>query len=374
MKYYISEYDEGKNKFNAGSKARNDVDRIFAETGAQALTVEAPCEEKREQAGMIRGLYYHFAAEKAWRKALKNVKAGDAVLFQFPVKAHTIRLDKVLRSLHGRNIHTVALVHDLEYLRNVHNEGTGKGTGWRLKQEEVSALKEYDRVIVHNERMRQFLTEEMGIAEDHIILLEIFDYLIPEFEPKDKVRDKKAVIIAGNLNPDKCGYINLLPSNVQFGLYGADWRGEETERIRYHGKFLPDELPGQLEGGFGLVWDGPEAESCSGVYGDYMRYNNPHKTSLYLATGIPVIIWEEAAMAAFIRREGCGITINGLGEIAGRIDGMTEAEYAELQQQAERIGERLREGYYTKKALEACYRYRGGMLLRPDFFPGDAKE
>ncbi len=32
----------------------------------------------------------------------------------------------------------------------------------------------------------------------------------------------------------------------------------------YFGSFLPDELPAALEGGFGLVWDGDSAETCSG--------------------------------------------------------------------------------------------------------------
>ena len=40
----------------------------------------------------------------------------------------------------------------------------------------------------------------------------------------------------------------------------------------YFGSFLPDELPVALEGGFGLVWDGDSAETCSGVFGEYLRF------------------------------------------------------------------------------------------------------
>ena len=353
MRYYIQEKDEKRLRYNAGSKARKDADRIFAETGAQALTVVIPNEGKREQAGKVRGLYYHFAAKRAWDRALSGTKAGDTVLFQFPVKAHTILLSGALKKLKKRGVKTIALIHDLEYIRNALRDGTGTSAGQRQITEEKTALKAFDRVIAHNGKMKQFLTEKMGLQDKQIVPLEIFDYLIPGYAPREAARDRQAVNIAGNLKPEKSGYIYRLPWNVRFDLYGADWKGEETETIRYHGKFLPDELPGQLEGGFGLVWDGPEAEGCSGIYGNYMRYNNPHKTSLYLAAGIPVIIWEEAAMAEFIRREGCGITVKALGEIAERIGKLTEAEYAEMRKQAERIGRRLRDGYYTKKALEA---------------------
>ena len=34
------------------------------------------------------------------------------------------------------------------------------------------------------------------------------------------------------------------------------------------------------------MWDGPSPDTCAGVYGAYLRYNNPHKTSLYLAAGL----------------------------------------------------------------------------------------
>ena len=354
MRYYIQERDEKRLRYNAGSKARKDADSIFAATGAEALTMIIPYAEKREKAGKIKSLYYHYAAEQAWNRALSDVKRGDTVLFQFPVKAHTIRLNKVLEKMKKRGVKTIALIHDLEYIRNALKEGTGRSMSRRLMMEEVSAMKTFERVIAHNEKMKRFLTEKMGIDGDRIVSLEIFDYLIPGFEPGKEKGDWKAVIIAGNLEKEKSGYIYQLPGNVQFELYGANYREEERENVRYRGKFLPDELPGELEGGYGLVWDGPEAATCSGVFGSYLRYNNPHKTSLYLAAGIPVIIWEEAAMAEFIRKEGCGITVRSLGGLKDTLDKISEEEYREMREKAKAIGKKLREGNYTRRALAVC--------------------
>ncbi|NRO11242.1 Beta-1,6-galactofuranosyltransferase WbbI [Lactobacillus helveticus] len=46
--------------------------------------------------------------------------------------------------------------------------------------------------------------------------------------------------------------------------------------------------------------------------GNYLRYNDPHKLSLYLASGIPVIIWKKAAEAKFVEENKVGITVDSL--------------------------------------------------------------
>lgn len=55
------------------------------------------------------------------------------------------------------------------------------------------------------------------------------------------------------------------------------------------GSYMPEELPEKLEAKYGLVWDGLEITSCEGTFGQYLKYNNPHKFSLYMAAGIAVI-------------------------------------------------------------------------------------
>lgn len=355
MRYIIREFNnEEKFKYNAGSKARNDADFILRNAGAKEIPVPVMNAKEREKAGQIRSLYYHLTVEKAWEKVLTELRDGDTVIFQFPVKAHTVLLSRVLRKLRQRGIRTVALIHDLEYLRNVNYAQTSKSTGLRLKMEEVSALKEFTRIIAHNESMKRFLTDRLGIDEKKIVVLGIFDYLIPDYDPEVIRYDRLSVNIAGSMDPDKSGYIYKLPAGVQFELYGADYRGSESAFVHYHGKFPPDEIPGKLTGGFGLVWDGTETDTCSGVFGSYLRYNNPHKTSLYLAAGIPVIIWEEAAMAGFVRNERCGIVLSSLNELGKVLKRLTEDEYQEMKMNAETVGKRLREGYYTLRAVNAC--------------------
>jgi hypothetical protein len=159
------------------------------------------------------------------------------------------------------------------------------------------------------------------------------------------------VVIAGALVPHKAGYAYDLPAGTDFNLYGVGYEADEKENVKYWGSFPPADLPEVMEGSFGLVWDGSSTDTCSGTYGEYLRINNPHKVSLYLASGMPVIIWEEAALAKLIRDNGCGITVGSLSEIPERIGSMTPEEYETIRKNTRKIAGRLRGGRYTQRAL-----------------------
>ena len=106
-----------------------------------------------------------------------------------------------------------------------------------------------------------------------------------------------------------------------------------------------------LSGSFGLVWDGPDLDIRPGTIGDYLRYNNPHKCSLYLASGLPVIIWKEAALADFVESGHLGITISDLRDLSAAVKNITEEEYQEMKKQTMLEGEKIRSGYYLTKAI-----------------------
>lgn len=116
--------------------------------------------------------------------------------------------------------------------------------------------------------------------------------------------------------------------------------------------FKPEELPYVLSGSFGLVWDGTSANTCSGVYGEYLQINNPHKASLYIASGIPVIIWSHAALADFVKENDCGIVVDSLSDIKGKLMNMSESEYQRLRMDTAVTADRLRSGYYMKNAVK----------------------
>ena len=83
-----------------------------------------------------------------------------------------------------------------------------------------------------------------------------------------------------------------------------------------------------------------------------MLFNNPHKIALYLASGMPVIVWDRSAMADFVREEKCGFTITRLSDIPDRIVGLSDEDYEQMRNSAMRVGAEMRKGHHIRAAVE----------------------
>ena len=123
------------------------------------------------------------------------------------------------------------------------------------------------------------------------------------------------------------------------------------KNIQYNGCFPSDDIPYVIDGQFGLVCDGNSAETCGGPFGEYLRYNNPHKLSLFIASGLPVLIWDQAAECDFVVNNGLGIAIKSLYDIPKVIGRIEEAQYNQMKKSVCEMGDKLRYGYFTTQAL-----------------------
>ena len=90
--------------------------------------------------------------------------------------------------------------------------------------------------------------------------------------------------------------------------------------------------------------------TCNRVLGEYTKYNNPHKVSLYLSTGLPVIIWKQAALADFVTKNNVGITIESLDEIDDAIKNVSKQQYDQMKSNTDIIAKKMRSGFYIKSA------------------------
>lgn len=354
MNYYVREVQrEDLVQRTAGVKARDDIERILSDAGYSPIVVEDR-QTERAQMGRAKRMIMHFTAKNEWDHKLKELGKGDHLLIQFPVFSHTIFMESVLHRVQRRGVHVTLLIHDLETLRTGLRSDTDTAKKIRLYLEEVSIMKAADHVIAHNSTMKKYLVR-LGVSPRRIVSLKIFDYLIPGFDPKVTHPQYRApVIIAGALRRHKAGYAYHLPEDYPFNLYGVDYTGRPQDNVNYFGSFPSDELTGVMKGSFGLVWDGSTTKTCAGTFGQYLKINDPHKTSLYLACGIPVIIWDQAALAPFIEKHGCGITVSSIDEVGGRLTAITPKMYKELETGAAKVGKRLRAGYYTRRAVSKC--------------------
>ena len=289
---------------------------------------------------------------KAFGQALNQLKQGDELLIQFPMLHHSFFTTHHVKKAQKKGVKVHFIIHDLEVLRYANLDTVPLKHKIRVQIQESGLLGAADGIIAHNPIMKSVLVDK-GIAEDKIVSLGIFDYLIPNFQEKSGQTKDQPMIVAGNLAQEKAGYLYALPAEPAYNLYGVGF--DETRALAnetYFGSFLPDELPAALEGGFGLVWDGDSAETCSGVFGEYLRYNNSHKASLYLASGFPLVVWKQSALSHFVLEKGCGIAVESLHDLKETIDNLSDADYQDLVDNAKRVGQEIRDGHYLKTALK----------------------
>lgn len=345
-------YDETLKK-HAGGKARDDLEKIFLKHGIKNIDINSLLEE-RKKANKIDKLKYHYQVGGIWKEALKKINKGDILIIQFPVVNHTFMLRKIFEKIRKKQVRIIAFIHDLEILRMSNDKEISNFEKWRMRKEELDVLYLFDQIVVHNESMKNYMNDVLDIPLEKMIVLQIFDYLLSDdFIPLQvDEKDYKKCIIAGNLARNKAEYVYKLPALPNFELYGINYEEILMSNINYHGSYYADELPFHLCGGFGLVWDGDDIDTCSGVWGNYLKYNNPHKVSLYLACGIPVIIWDKAALADFIISNKVGITISSLKELYQRLNEISFDEYKTLKMNAIALSKKITIGYYTKKALK----------------------
>ena len=329
MKYYLKEFYV-KEK-HAGSKARLDAEKIMLEEGYQPFF-------QNNDSNPI------------------TLTENDVLILQFPLLWHSLKTLILTKLLRKRKFKAYLLIHDIESLRN-RSIKSFQDVKYAILHflKNKTVLERVDGIIAHNDKMKAVLVQ-LGIPEEKIISLEIFDYLIPDYEVK-KTYEKRTVLLAGNFDIKKTKYARQLPDNPEFSIYGINFEEENLPKnVHYKGAFSPEELPYYLEGGFGLVWDGDSPYTCSGMFGEYLKMNNPHKASLYLATGFPIIVWRQSALADFVSKNNCGILVDSLFEIAETLKSIQKKDYQELIENSKKIGEKIRQGYFLKTALEKCER------------------
>ena len=346
MKYFLKEeFLKDSGARNAGNKARNDVEEIVKREGYQPLLLTV---EDWYQMGTVKAQRHK---AKALAQAFSQLKSGDQLLIQFPMLHHSFFTTRLVRKIQRRGVQVYFIIHDLEALRYANLDTVPLKHKIRVHLQESSLLKVADGVIAHNPIMKSVLVEK-GIPEHKLVSLEIFDYLIPNYQEKDGLSKDQPIIVAGNLAQEKAGYLYQLPARPAYNLYGVGFDEKRAlANETYFGSFLPDELPAALEGGFGLVWDGDSAQTCSGVFGEYLRYNNSHKASLYLASGFPLVVWKQSALSRFVLENGCGIAVESLHDLKATIDYLSDEDYQDLVEKTKYIGKKIRDGFFLTNAL-----------------------
>lgn len=332
---YFSEINYRGN--HAGTKARNDAEEILRQYGARPVNTRSL--ELRDTTNS--GIRSNIANRLGFIRYFWDLLfvRNETVIIQYPMLAFDIQKDYI--QFLSRYNRVVFLIHDIQSLRRENHTGLNQ---------EIEMLNLAFGLIVHNRFMEEKL-KEIGITVNHIYHLNCFDYLFSGtpnngFSPS-------GVAFAGNLEksdflPTMC---NENPT-VPFYFFGPGWNSTEgMTNATYCGSFLPDDIPGKLQGTYGLIWDGKTTVDCSGAVGEYTRINNPHKLSLYIAAGIPVIAWCNAAIAEFIQKNQIGVVVERIDNLQHVLSDISDEQYAQMQRNILNLRSRVIQGKFLQAAL-----------------------
>ena len=322
---------------NAGNKAKTDIESVMEQMGYTNIGRHHTV-VRNKVAGFLLSL-------AGMLKTVRAIKPGDVVVIQYPLKKY---YDYIVSSAHRRGARTVTLIHDLGSFR-------------RKKltvDEEITRLNRNDGIIVHTPAMKQWL-ESNGVNVP-IVCLEIFDYLCDRQPGERPDRSRLQVVYVGLLRPDQNEFLYHLARshrNYDLVLYGNGFDkealSENTPGLVVRGFCPSDKIITECRGDFGLVWYGPETETISGNLSEYLPLIAPHKLSLYLRAGMPVIVWSKSGMAGYVEEHEIGIAVDSLDSLDTRLATITPERLARMRRNVARIAADLSSGANTRRALNS---------------------
>lgn len=324
--FSVVDYGNGN---NAGPKAKTDVDHFLELEGFEIIHKPFNNHSKFSK---LKGAYWTVP------HLFKN-EEFDELFFQYPTYSGFL-MKRLVKKLREKAHKLFFIIHDVESLRMFQNDEQY----WNGERDLFNAT---DGLIVHNNKMKRWLVDH-GVTVP-MVELGIFDYDNPQPINQSPNYDK-SVCFAGNLY--KSNFLEKIRlTNSRLEIFGSHPSDHYMNGVHYNGQMSPDELPKKLTQSFGLVWDGSELNTCAGQFGEYMKYNDPHKVSLYLSSGQPVIIWRKAALADFIIKNKVGIAVDSLENLDEILNEIKDEDYQGYKKNAVELADRLRNGDYIKNAV-----------------------
>lgn len=333
---------------NAGGKAKTDIEAIAQEMGMVNIGL-------RQTVGCSKPVHF---VRNLWGAVLAalRLRKGDVLLLQYPMKKYYTWMCK---AAHRNGATVVTIIHDL---------GSFRRKALTVDQE-IRRLNHSDAIIVHNPTMKQWLTSHGCRAR--LTTLGIFDYLgSPSAQsPAQSAQSHEAstvnrvprhsVFFVGSLHSKNNAFIYELGTHIQRShlyLYGNAYQPElaNPETMTCMGFARDTDLMASCQGDYGLSWYGDSLEEGKGRIGEYMQYNNPHKVSLYLRCGVPVILSKTAGLASFVQENGIGICVDDLTDLDRVLDTVDATQYEQMRQNVARVAAQIASGHHFRSAYARC--------------------
>lgn len=330
-KYVITSTKDSKT-FDAGSKAKNDDRLILVKNGYIPLDIS-------NSSSRIKKLF-----QGIWKiKQMIKEHPADQYVIQYPLYSIFI-IENVIKNIrhYTPNAKVVLLIHDIEALRLRVNDK-------KYMEKEMAVFNSVNSIIVHTIKMKEKLVQ-MGVTTK-MVVQGLFDYLNPQEMFKNERKTDK-ICYAGNLK--KSEFLKKISlKKIHLEVFGTPQPTFPLKNnVEYRGAYSSNKLPKYLNADYGLVWDGTSLDSSKGVFGDYTKYNSPHKASLYISSGLPIIVWKGAGIASIVKENNLGIVVDNISDLDRITSNVNFEEYLLMKKAVVNYGKRIREGKNLLKALK----------------------
>lgn len=323
-----------RNAESAGTKAKTDYEKILSTIGGVNVGLPMTYNDSK-----IISFFLNLISVAMF---VFRIRKRDILFLQYPVKKYFVFLCWYAKH---RGANTIVFIHDLGSFRREKITVSA----------EIEKLMNTDYLIAANSAMRKWLLDK-GYTHP-VGAMGLHDYLTYA-SPKSPltVETQKTVVYAGGLAKRKNSFLEKLSCqsiSYQLRLYGNNKDLElcMNNNIKLY-PFLKDtDFINTIKAHYGLIWDGDSVDECSGAWGEYLKYNSPHKASFYLRAGLPLIIWREAALAPIIEQEGIGISISSLRDLDHILASISVENYKRMLENVRRVSNLISSGYSLRSAL-----------------------
>lgn len=315
----------------------------------------------------------HALALPYYARLLRSWQLADVFLAVYPYfcrpdfKGNPLRiLDKwLIKFLHQLNskVHSILYVVDLplEQLLAVQMEHL---VDRRSRRVEADIFHGFDILCVFNTFTKRAIMDQYDVPEDNFVEFEILDHIARDVPRAKKALDRSRweVVYSGNWHRSYVrDWVKDLPQtdNIHYEFTGQDWdwitRLNRKDLLPVG--FFPDDerlleyLSAKV--GFGVVYYPDRRKG-------YANYTSTSKFGTYLVAGLPVLVQSDCAyMTSLVRKYGVGLAFDSLEEIPSLLAGLSQTQYEEMRERCTELGQKLRNGYFFKRAVDASFHKLG---------------
>lgn len=336
MKKYITSPNSNQFSYDGAVKPRLDTANTLVSLGYEKISFN-----------MYGRIETGSKEYKEITKQLDSLKKGDLVVQQVPSYCSNEFDTYLSRYIIETGAYSVALVHDVDTLRGFYPN---------FDSERI-VFNSYDLLVVASDKLKKYLIDS-GITTK-IIIRGPWDYL--QNLPYRNHRIINNIYYAGNLSKRKAGFLETFNKNTGLivtvcGKINNSKDYIDTSLVDYLGSVNPNSI--SFSDGWGLIWDNEE-DTSDNFYHTYQEYNWPAKLSVYLRSGIPVIVSKKAQTYSYVKDNHLGVGIDDIKDIPDVLESLSDEEKDKIGNSCLLESKKIGKGYYTKQMSENIIKLKG---------------